>query len=639
MNMIENKRKCQYGFIMLAFILGIFLFPVSWLQSSKQHKSDSLLIRNIEWNDINFIHTTDTHGWYSGHINQKQYNADWGDFISFTSHLRDIAHSKKQDFLLVDTGDRHDGNGLSDVTIPNGAKSLPIFMRQDYDLLTIGNHELYIWENSQQEYDLVRDHFKSNYISTNVEYKLQNGTYIPMGQRYKYFTTPIQSIRILSFAFLFDFARYNSGTKVEPIMKVLDEDWFKDILIDHPADEVDLLVIIGHIPVSHNDEELFQLHLFLRKYYPKTKIQYFGGHSHIRDFSIYDEYLTGLQSGRFCETAGWVSINLESANNNLNGVDKVKNTFSRSYIDFNLNSFMYHTNISSTEEFHTGVGLNVSRQISDTRKELNLEAIIGYVRNSNYFMDYVSITNPKNIFKLLTDKVLPTLEIENPDIATSDQRLIIINTGSIRYDLYKGPYTLDSQYIISPFENDWVKLTLPKNVAIKIAPKLNELQYIIRSASDNTLDNRRLLPEHQYSRLLKNDYASFNKRTEDWGQHHFENRASERFQEIGKLKSASRKNRLSKGYVTYDDFGHDGDDTLHRPVVNHPIPNVVQSEELNDSDGGSSVDVVFYSFITPNILWALKEIGFEEDVSNQIEFYSKNYLGLLLNEYIRNNDI
>lgn len=632
--MIEYKKRYQHVLVALTFVFVIFLFSKSWFQTSK-HSSGSL-IRNLEWNDINFIHTTDTHGWYSGHLNQKQYNANWGNFISFTSHLRNIAHSRKQDFLLVDTGDKHDGNGLSDVTIPNGAESLPIFMKQDFDLLTIGNHELYIWENSQQEYDLVRKHYKSNYISTNVEYKLPNGTFVPMGQRYKYFTTPMQKTRILTFAFLFDFTRYNSGTKVVPIMKVLDEDWFKDILIGHPADEVDLLVIFGHIPVSHNDEELFQLHLFLRKYYPKTKIQYFGGHSHIRDFSIYDDYLTALQSGRFCETAGWVSINLKPTSNDLKGIEKVKSIFSRTYIDFNLGSFMYHTNISSSDEFNTERGLNVSRHINEIRKELNLEEIIGFVRNSNYFMDYVSINNPKSIFRLLTDKVLPTLEVENQNITTSDQRLIIINTGSIRYDLYKGPYTLDSQYIISPFENDWVKLTLPKHIAIKIAPKLNEWLYIIRSAGDNALDNRKLLPEHQYSRLLKKEYLSSKSFAEDSDQHYFKIQNPERFQQAGELKS---KNRLSKGYVTYDDFGHDGDDTLHRPVVNHPIPNVVQSEELIRSDEDSPVDVVFYSFIAPNVLWALKEIGFDQDVSKRIEFYSKNYLGLLLNEYIRNHDI
>lgn len=628
-----TKKKYQYTSIALLVALVVLLFQISKHLPRKEDNSQTPLIRNLNWNDINIIHTTDTHGWYSGHLNQKQYKANWGDFVSFTSHLKKIAHLNKQDLLVIDTGDKHDGNGLSDVTIPNGAKSIPIFMKQDYDLITIGNHELYVWENSEQEYELVRDHYKSNYISTNVEYKLDNGSFVSMGQRYKYFTTPMQKIRVLSFAFLFDFTRFNSGTRVQPILRVLDEDWFKDILINHPADEVDLIIVFGHIPVSHADEELFQLHTFLRKYFPKTKIQYFGGHSHIRDFSIYDDYLTGLQSGRFCETVGWLSINCKSIDAGLSGIDRVKSTFARSYIDFNLNSFMYHTNMTTVDEFNTEYGLNVSRQINDTRKELHLEEVIGYVKHNNYFMDYVSIENPKSIFRLLTEKVLPTLS-GSDNLPKSDQRLIIINTGSIRYDLYKGPYTLDSQYIISPFENDWVKLTLPKEIAVKIAPKLNEWLYIMSSSNKGKIDNRKLLPEHHYSRLVKGDTKRLDENSE---QIPLGYRIPERFLFAG--EEIYINDKLSKGYVTYDDFGHDGDDTLHKAVVNHHIPNVVQSKELRESAIDAPVDVVFYNFITPNVVWALNEIGYDKDVSNQIQFYSKTYLGLLLNEYIKNHDI
>lgn len=42
------------------------------------------------------------------------------------------------DLLLVDTGDLHDGNGLSDATKPNGLLSNPIHQEVDYDVLAIG---------------------------------------------------------------------------------------------------------------------------------------------------------------------------------------------------------------------------------------------------------------------------------------------------------------------------------------------------------------------------------------------------------------------------------------------------------------------------------------------------------------------
>lgn len=543
--------------------------------------------RNLTWNDINFVHTTDTHGWYSGHINQPLYHANWGDFISFTTHLRRIAHSQNQDLLLIDSGDRHDGNGLSDITSPNGLKSTPIFIKQDYDLLTIGNHELYLWENSKQEYETVVNHFQDKYVCSNVDIRLDNGLFVPLGLKYKYFTTPIRGIRVLAFGFLFDFKRFNSGTRVTPMAETIHEPWFQEAL----KHEVDLIIIVGHTPISHNWGEFYQVHQYLRQFFPDTIIQYFGGHSHIRDFTVFDSLSTGLQSGRYCETVGWTSVNLDKADLNL----PVRQRFSRSYIDFNTDSFKYHTNLD--KEFDTAKGKLVSKLIRETRKELKLDTLIGYVK-TNYYVDYVPIDHPKSIFNLLALKILKTLPKSK-----HEERITIINTGSIRYDLYKGPYTIDSKFIVSPFENIWVNITVPKSVATKVAAKLNDADYI--SAS-------RLKPPHQYDLQVQDLSTSPH-------QAHFE-----------------MQEKLPKGYVTHDDFGADGDDTLHRAVVNFPVPNVIQSVEIND-EVDSPVNLVFYSFITPNIIWALKELNFStEQVPTP---YSDIYLGTLLNEFVANNKI
>lgn len=543
--------------------------------------------RNLTWNDINFVHTTDTHGWYSGHINQPLYHANWGDFISFTTHLRRIAHSQNQDLLLIDSGDRHDGNGLSDITSPNGLKSTPIFIKQDYDLLTIGNHELYLWENSKQEYETVVNHFQDKYVCSNVDIRLDNGLFVPLGLKYKYFTTPIRGIRVLAFGFLFDFKRFNSGTRVTPMTETIHEPWFQEAL----KHEVDLIIIVGHTPISHNWGEFYQVHQYLRQFFPDTIIQYFGGHSHIRDFTVFDSLSTGLQSGRYCETVGWTSVNLDKADLNL----PVRQRFSRSYIDFNTDSFKHHTNLD--KEFDTAKGKLVSKLIRETRKELKLDTLIGYVK-TNYYVDYVPIDHPKSIFNLLALKILKTLPKSK-----HEERITIINTGSIRYDLYKGPYTIDSKFIVSPFENIWVNITVPKSVATKVAAKLNDADYI--SAS-------RLKPPHQYDLQVQDLSTSPH-------QAHFE-----------------MQEKLPKGYVTHDDFGADGDDTLHRAVVNFPVPNVIQSVEIND-EVDSPVNLVFYSFITPNIIWALKELNFStEQVPTP---YSDIYLGTLLNEFVANNKI
>ncbi|EGW32700.1 uncharacterized protein SPAPADRAFT_60058 [Spathaspora passalidarum NRRL Y-27907] len=558
--------------------------------------------RNLTWNDINFVHTTDTHGWYSGHLNQKQYNANWGDFISFTSHLRQQALEQGQDLLLIDSGDRHDGNGFSDITYPNGLVSTPIFMKQNYDLLTIGNHELYVWENSRQEYELVADYFGDKYISSNVEYKFENGTFAPFGQKYKYFTTPVQQIRTLALGFLFDFNRFNNGTRVIPIAEVITQDWFNEVLQQH-KDKVDLIVIVAHTPISHDYPELYNLHSHLRQYFPDTIIQYFGGHSHIRDFTVFDELSTGLQSGRYCETIGWTSVNVK-------GNVSLHERFARSYLDFNLHSFLHHTN-KSIHEFDTDKGKHVSSLITETRNKLNLNRALGYVNGSNYYIDYVPIDHKNNIFDLLTSKVLTTLVPEGHTNTTStSDRIIIINTGSIRYDLYKGPYTIDSQYIVSPFENLWVKLTVPKSIATQVAAKLNDNGYIYAKGQADAIDNRRLLPPH----------------------HYYSSERTKRDQTPLILSEVERK-KLSKGYVTFDDFGNDGDDTLHKPVVNFPIPNVVESVQIH-SDSEEDIDLIFYDFITPNIVWALNELNYT-NFNKSPSLYSSKYLGDLLTEYIQ----
>lgn len=571
-------------------------------------------IRPLTLKDVNFLHTTDTHGWYSGHLNQQTYSANWGDFVLFAAHLKNLAQLNGQDLLLVDSGDRHDGNGLSDITEPNGLRSLPIFIQQHYDIVTLGNHELYLAENSQQEVDVLIPHYKENYVCSNVEY-FKDGEWVQLGNRYRYFTTEVQKQRVLALSFLFDFNRNNDKTRVTPIAEAIHQPWLDEVFEQYPADAVDLVVVVGHIPVDRRWSELGFLHARLRDHYPGVKIQYFGGHSHIRDFVVYDALSTGLQSGRFCETVGFLSVDMSTDDLDL------KSRYSRSYIDFNKDLFLFHAGID-VDHFDTDNGTFTKHMIDTARKELKLDKQIGMVLDSNYYMDYVPLTHPKNLFRLLTDKVLPLLEPAEADLRSSEERLIIINTGSVRYDLYKGPYTIDTHYIISPFKNDWVKVTLPKRVAIQIAPLLNRKSYILSAENDQDY----LRPPHQryVKENMDNDALDLS------GQNVM------RYPGFINSMADADSHKLSKGYVTVDDFGSDGDDTPHKAVVNYPIPNVVQSQELKSSGKNSPVDVVFYSFIESNIKSAVEELGHEMP---SVEFYSDNYLGLLLNDYVAANKV
>ncbi len=113
-------------------------------------------------------------GWLLGHqktsFPEPNYSGDFGDFASFVSHMKTIALQKDVDLLLVDSGDLHDGTGLSDGFPPGGVdahavcsllhlcqrnkpltsslQSNQFFKELPYDVLSIGNHELYIYNNT-----------------------------------------------------------------------------------------------------------------------------------------------------------------------------------------------------------------------------------------------------------------------------------------------------------------------------------------------------------------------------------------------------------------------------------------------------------------------------------------------------------
>lgn len=553
--------------------------------------------RELVWGDLNFLHTTDTHGRYAGHLNQRQYSGDWGDFISFTAKLRELNDVKGSDLLVVDTGDKHDGNGLSDITEPNGAVSTSIFNSLEYDLVTLGNHELYTEENSVQEYEVSVKRFGDRYVSSNVEFKLDNGTFVPFGSKYRIFRTANRGYRVLALSFLFDFTRFNSRTRVTPLSKVLKQSWFNELLARTPETDIDYIVVFGHIPVTDIEEhELLSLHIHLRRLYPNTPVQYLGGHSHIRDFAVFDRLATGLQSGRYCETVGWISINQTET-----GVQ-----FNRRFVDFNRESFKHHTGLDD-KEFDTPEGLQMTSHIAKMRRHLNLTHSYGYVDRS-YMSNRYPYGHPLNVYTLLNSTILPTLQGANEVQSSTSNRLIIVNSGSIRYDLYKGNFTRDQEYIVSPFKNNWNVITLPKDLALTIPPFLNNGRFILQLST----------PEKASILLQREKSQEFNSMA---GEHD-----NLRCPDI-------HKKGLKYGLTTRDDYGCDGDDVVHNSIPYYPAPNIVDSYEEKDPLN-DQVDLVFYDFIQPYILEAINHLDRTNRYSERdIHYYGGKSTGVLLRDY------
>lgn len=591
-----------FGAIALLSWLTGWDFQIDQQPGAKKPRLDEQ-IRDLEWGQVNFLHTTDTHSWYLGHLNQRQYSLDWGDFISFVEHMRLQADLENRDLLVVDTGDKHDGNGLGDVSSLNGEYSSAIFARQQYDLLSIGNHELYNSTITEHEFTEIVPLFGDRYVCTNVEYVHGDGSTIPFGNRYRIWHSKNQGKKILGLGFLFDFQRDNERAKVTPISELVTLAWFKQLFSSFQEQDIDLVLIIGHIPVSHDWVEFQLLHKFVRSYFPHKPILYFGGHSHIRDFVQMDSTSFGLQSGRYCETVGWLSV--QDLSSDCLQVD-------RKYIDFNTHSFIHHSN-QSRAQFKTINGTKTTEDLNSISEELELNQVYGSVPQS-YMMNSYPVTSSNSLLNFLLNKVLPKLVSEKGLVDDAlESRIIIINTGSIRYDLYKGPFTKNSRYIVSPFQNKWKYIpSVPKDIALQIEQILNDEQYIILEVD---LLRKNELKERFFTKL-----RGPNTKYEDLGTYLPNNDNYFEFR------------RKTYGYVTHDDFGIEGDDTVHRAFPYYREPNVVQSVE-GDED---YMDVIYYDFIEPHIIFALDSLNYTTSKTHVYNSLSGEYnVGQLLQNYIQ----
>ncbi|KAI0167447.1 phosphoprotein phosphatase [Pestalotiopsis sp. NC0098] len=587
--------------------------------------------RELEWGQLNFLHTTDTHGWLEGHLKEGNYGADWGDFVSFSTYMKQKATALGVDLLLVDTGDLHDGAGLSDATTPDAAISNILFEKIDYDLLTIGNHELYLAEVAYQTFTQLSKFWGDKYLTSNVQI-LNNETseWEYIGQQYKYFTTA-QGVRIMAFGVLFDFTGNVNISKVTPAEDLVTEQWFLDAV--NYTEPVDLFVVLGHNPARVGDDTgstFGTVHDAIRSVHANTPIQFFGGHSHIRDFAVLDESSTSIESGRYCETLGWLSmsgfkkcssgwtgganptgVSNPSRKATANSTSPYK--YSRRYLDWNRATFDFHAvGGQSNASFDTASGENVTSAITTYREQLNLGQVYGCAPQS-YCMSCAEFNSTDNIYPLLSDALATSVVNETrQDIP----RYIIANTGSIRFDLYKGPFTYDDFFIVSPFTDIFMYVPeVPCSIATTVLDGLNNAGASEKRSLGYMPVERDICVNPVTAPLLSRDMEA----------HVHVNSAITRRQVVD----------LVAGYTTTDDFGTDGDDTAHSAIPYYEVPDFFQGAGgFGDEGCTDTADVIFLDFIQSDVLAILGSDYSDSNVNYYINstFSTRDYLPLFVEQ-------
>ncbi|AEO65219.1 fc73e795-7459-4cc1-b873-53e31966c7d8 [Thermothielavioides terrestris] len=562
-------------------------------------------MRDLVWGRLNFLHTTDTHGWHAGHLQEPQYSADWGDYVSFAHHMRARADERGVDLLLVDTGDRVEGNGLYDASNPKGKYYYDIYKEQHVDIICTGNHELYQASTADGEHLRTVPNFKQNYIASNLDYiDPVSGKRVPMAQRYRKFQTKNQKLDIVAFGFLFDFTGNANNTVVQPVHETVREQWFRDAI----REQTDVFVVIGHVGVRM--PEFKTIFNAIREQNPLTPILFFGGHVHIRDATAYDARSFALASGRYFETIGWMSVSGELERSAQSEAAPL--SFHRRYIDNNLLGLYHHAGGLNANTFPTEHGRNVSAMITRARQALDLDYAFGCAPKT-YWMSRSPYPGDDSIYSWIETEVLPDIAVNAS--RKHVPRLAIVNTGTIRFDIFKGPFTRDTTYIVSPFTSMLAYIPdVPYAVAKQVIKLLNNAGPIFASAGP--LHNRFMaIPEQ-----LAIHESIVNAAPPGSTGHQWEGEAA---QQRPLADGSDGRTRLTEGYTTKDDIGDDGDDTLHAPVNFYVVPNCIQAEVGFPPAGEpETVDLVFLDFITPWVLIALKFFGgdySEKDVQLYVE--------------------
>ncbi|EWC47769.1 hypothetical protein DRE_02969 [Drechslerella stenobrocha 248] len=579
----------------------------------------------LPWGQLTFAHTSDTHGWLMGHVKEANYGADWGDYISFIRHMRYKARKLGVDFLVLDAGDLHDGSGLSDATakLPggvNGEVTLPIYRNMDYDLLTIGNHELYVAEVAYDTFKNFASFYRSRYLTSNVQIlDPKDGKYKYVGRTHKYFTTHF-GVRIMSFGVLTDFSGKASNVKLFKAKEMVQQQWFLDAI--NTPEPIDLFLVLGH--ASIRDPDTFPVVLeAIRKARPGTPVQFFGGHSHTRNFKVYDNSSTALEPGRYCETLGWFAmsgIQAGSANHKPKGVPNPSRpaingttsdlVYARRYLDWNRLTFEHHSD--NVKTFDTPRGESVTNEVYSERQRLNLTTVYGCAPQT-YCRSCVPQDDPASIYPLI-QKALSAVVVNEERKSTP--RMIFVNTGGIRFDLFKGPFSYDDSFIVAPFTNQFQYIPdVPYALAEKLLDLLNAGAPQKR---DMDREHRSFLPRSVDACPL--DGAQFTANI------------------VKRQTIVRRQEIVTSGYVTTDDFGSDGDDTPHSPIPFFRTTNDVMAKGGFPEDGSNpeTVDVVFYDFIQSFVLVAMDKMGAKYTTADVKGYLPKSFTSNdVLPEYAR----
>lgn len=182
-------------------------------------------------------------------------------------------------------------------------------------------------------------------------------------------------------------------------------------------------------------------------------------------------------------------------------------SYTRQYLDFNRPTFEKHT-ASLNQGFNTSYGNGITNQITTNFSSLpQLTNVLGCSPDSYYQSRYPQ-SSPNNLYTWLTTTVFPAVVYAQGRNTSQYPRVILTNTGGFRYDVLKGPFTLDNAYQANPYQNLWQYMTVPWSSAKNILANMQTDKVYKRQAANETTFNSTTGLYQTPGYLTKDDFGA-----------------------------------------------------------------------------------------------------------------------------------
>ena len=261
-------------------------------------------------------------------------------------------------------------------------------------------------------------------------------------------------MRLLTFGFLYDMTDHADGVAVTAVEDAVQMPWFVEAL--KRRESYDALLFLAHM--DYRDRLVDVLHSAARAIVGShVPILFVTGHSHIRAYRDLDPRAASFEAGHYLDTVGFASFALDGSARAMNSAadgstDGSTSSFEHVYIKANVAVMAAAAGLDDPALLATPAGSALSSNISRAASSLGLDRQLGC--SPTKYLTYAPLNTANSLWGLYLYNVTATQALGG-----NSSRVVVESTGSLRYDLYAGRVTVNDLWTMTPFADQFWRVS------------------------------------------------------------------------------------------------------------------------------------------------------------------------------------